>query len=320
MESLVKAGAFDRFADRNLLLFNLDTLLAYSSRLHKQNNSGQVDLFDDYDTSGENQKRMKIELKLPTTVLDHREQLLWERELLGLYLSSHPLEPFEIMLSEQTVPVSELKPELDGKKVSIGGNITDVREIMTKNGQKMAFVKLEDFSGETEIILFPKSYEKTQAVWQRDHIVIINGKINARDKSGNMTTEAKVMVDEAKEITSADAEAYLAIGKKHKLPTAKAVIPKPLEPMLGPGAKAVNDDKTSVGQRVYIRLLSTDNETVLFDLKQTIDKNRGSTEVILVLGEAEAKQAIKLPYGIDKGKDSLSQLQDLVGPDNLVIR
>jgi DNA polymerase-3 subunit alpha len=314
MESLIKAGAFDKFGDRNVLLYNLDTLLAYGSRLQKQNNSGQTDLFGDFEEG--TTQRIKIELQLPTTEIDPREQLIWERELLGLYLSQHPLEPFELMLSEQTIPLNELKPELDGKTINVGGTINDVRAITTKNGQKMAFVKIEDFHGETEIIVFPSSYEKTQSLWQQDKVVIIKGKVNAKDKNGNSSGEVKIMIDSGREITTQDAKNYKPTGKKAPLPKhSKARA----SAMPGPGAKSI-DDGASVDERVYIRLLNTDNQNVLLNLKETIDKHHGSTEVVLVLGSSDAKQAIKLPQGIDSESPGISQLQELVGHDNLVVR
>lgn len=313
MESLIKSGALDQLGDRYSLLYDLDTILAYASRLHKQTASGQTDLFGDYDSDATS--RPKLQLQTPPAQLDDREKLVWERELLGLYLSQHPLDQFKLILSEQTVPLNALRPELDGKTVHIGGTIAEVREIVTRNGQKMAFVKLEDFFGETEIILFPGSYDKTQGLWLRDKIVMIKGKVNAHDRNGNPTGEVKVMVDEAKEITPEDVKAYVPTGKTRPGP-------KPARPVMpGPGARAVNDGNSEpIDQRLYIRLSSTENQDVLLNLKETIDEHRGTTDVVLVLGQAEARQAIKLPHGIDKASPGLTKLKDLVGSDNLVLK
>ena len=93
LESLIKAGALDRFGERHTLLHNLDFIVAHDSRLQKQADSGQTDLFgalveDDSVAS-------RLELQTTGVIIDEREQLKWERELLGLYLSSHPLERFE---------------------------------------------------------------------------------------------------------------------------------------------------------------------------------------------------------------------------------
>jgi DNA polymerase-3 subunit alpha len=308
MESLVKAGAFDRFGDRSTLLHNLDLLLAFASRLQKQASSGQTDLFGASEEVIMDQPR--LELQLPPQPTEMREQLLWERELLGLYLSQHPLELFENILAEQTIPLNELTAQHDGKAVSIGGAVTDVREITTKNGQKMAFVKIEDQFGEIEAILFPSSYQQTVGLWERDRVVLARGKLNAKNRDGNLSDEVKIMIDDAREITSQQASAYQPTGKKRKVPKAKAAAV----------TKKAKSESQPINQKVYIRLSSTNDEKTLLTLKQTIDSYSGDTEVVLVLGESKSKQAIKLPGGIDRAGEALDKLQALVGQDNLVIR
>lgn len=298
MESLIKAGAFDRYGERGTLLHNLDLIMAFTARLQKQASSGQTDLFGSSDGTAASD-RNRLELPVPPTTLDSRQQLQWERELLGLYLSQHPLEAFETMLKERTVPLNSLQADHDGQIVTIGGIITTVRDITTKNGRRMAFVKLEDHFGELEIILFPGSYEQHSALLRQDNIVLIKGKVNARDKNGNSTGEVKVMVEDAKEITIEDAEAYQTTGQTAKKPQAAA---------------------QSLSERVYIRLASSEDEETLLSLKKTIDSHKGDTEVVLVLGQDTSKQAIKLPGGINRAGEGLDQLKELVGTDNLVIR
>lgn len=310
LESLVKAGAFDRFGERHILLHNLDLILAFAARLQKQASTGQVDLFGNDATVIE---RAKLELQVAPAPADQREQLVWERELLGLYLSQHPLEMFKTFLSEQCVPIASIKPAHDGKPVTIGGAITEVREITTKNGQKMAFVKIEDHTGEIEAVLFPGSYQQTVGLWERDRVVLVRGKVSNRGRDGADSDEAKIMVDDAREITSQQATTYQSTGKKPRELKAskKAKVTLP-----GPGAVAAKD---STGQRLYIRLSSEDQQ-MLVSLKETLDTFRGSTEVVLVLGEASSKQAIKLPTGIDKESEGLGQLRALVGNENLVLQ
>jgi DNA polymerase-3 subunit alpha len=316
MESLIKAGAFDNFGDRFTLLHNLDLLVAYGGRMQKQANSGQTDIFgSELDITA---SRPRLELQVPSVTGDSREQLIWERELLGLYLSQHPLELFETILAEQTVPINALREEHDNKSVSVGGTITDVREITTKNGQKMAFVKLEDYHGEIEVILFPNSYQQTVGLWERDRIVLVRGKINARDKAGNSSGEIKIIADDAREITPQQATAYQATGKKAKIPKIRPVTYS--GDSKNKTTKISNNDETPVQERVYIRLENTEDQQTLITLKQTIDIHHGTTEVVLVLGESTGKQAIKLPGGIDANSEGLLKLKELVGADNLVIR
>lgn len=298
MESLIKAGAFDSFGDRLTLLHNLELIMAFTTRLQKQASSGQTDLFGS--KGGATTDQPRLELQTPPSEPDNHTQLQWERELLGLYLTQHPLETFETILSEQTVPLSSLQAGHDGKTVTIGGIITSVRDITTKNGRRMAFVKIEDHFGDLEIVLFPGSYEQTAGLWQPDKVVLIKGKVNTRDKNGNSTGDVKVMVENAKEITTDEARAYTPIGQAVAAPKAAT------EPLSA--------------ERVYIRLASTNDEQALLSLKKTIDSHQGDTEVVLVLGADASKQAIKLPGGINRTGKGLDQLKELVGTDNLVIR
>jgi DNA polymerase III subunit alpha len=316
MESLIKAGAFDMFEKRSTLLYNLDVILAYASRLQKEAISGQTDIFGD--SSESLVKQPSLQLQEPKEEPDAREQLIWERELLGLYLSQHPLEEFSAILEEQAVPIKELKPELDGKSLSIGGVVSDIREITTKNGQKMAFVKIEDMDGETELVLFPNIYGQTAHLWQRDKVVLIKGKVSAKDKAGSLMDEAKLMVNEAREITAEEARSYKPSGKKKAAPKAKneAAVPPGLEAK----GEAVQEEPVKAPERVYIRLQDTKNQDLLMSLKETIDNYQGMTEVVLVLGDAESKQAIKLPNGIDKNSSGVEKLEELVGSSNLVLK
>ena len=318
MESLIKTGAFDRYGERYVLLHNLDLLLAFASRLQRQATSGQTDLFgaavDDLIVAAP-----KLELQALTETIDKRQLLLWERELLGLYLTQHPLEIYEAFLQEQTTPLASLKPEHDNKAVTIGGAVLAAREITTKNGQKMAFVKLEDRSGELEAILFPSAYQQTIGLWELDKVVLIRGKVNARDKDGNRATEVKVMVDDAREVTVEQANAYQPTGKKAKTPRPGKVQTTVLP---GPGARDAREAASTppAPERLYIRLQDSSDQRLLMSLKETIDLHRGNTEVVLVLGDPQSRQAIKLPGGFDRQSAGLGQLQALVGADNLKLQ
>ena len=326
LESLIKAGAFDCFGDRSTLLHNLDTILAYGQRLARERASGQTDLFGNLlgDAAA-----AKPTLKLDTPAAKHNphELLIWERELLGLYLSHHPLEAYSALLSEQTVALNTLKPEFDGKPVTVGGVVTDMREITTKNGQKMAFVKIEDEFGEAELILFPSVYQQTLGLWERDHVVIARGRVNAKDRNGQASEEVKVMVDDGREVTHEQATAYQPTGRKpRELKTGKrkgsalqaAVVAAKAERAAVATATKIQDAPRSA--RVYIRLLKSDDNAMLQSLKTAIDEQRGDSEVVLVLGPDAAKQAVKLPTRMSSDAAALERLQSLVGAANVVLR
>jgi DNA polymerase-3 subunit alpha len=310
LESLMRSGAFDRFGTRNELLHNIETCLAYATRTQKESQSGQADLFGD---AIEIPEHMKPRIRLEKGGVEHSpaEQLKWERELLGLYLSQHPLKAFETYLEELAVGLHELKPEMDGRLTVIGGAITDVREITTKNGQKMAFVKLADMHGETELILFPSVYQQTSGIWERDRVVLSRGKVNARDRqTGELLQDIKILVEEAREITEEQARAYQSTGKRQKVPSSK-----PATAVKKTIATATQKDK-----RVYVRLINSQDEVMLTALKQIMDEFSGPTEVVLVLGDNDSKQIIKLPSGMVPSDDAIGRLRAAVGDEQVVIQ
>jgi DNA polymerase-3 subunit alpha len=318
LESLIKSGALDRYGARRMLLDNLDALLAFAVRVQKDQQSGQADLFGDL--TGEAPAVIRPPLKLAESGAgNQREWLQWERELLGLYLSQHPLEIYKTFLMEQATPIADLQPGHDGKSVNIGGIITDIREITTKNGQKMAFVKIADLQSETELLLFPNSYQRTTGLWEQDKVLLVRGKVNAKDRDGNLAAEVKIMVDDAREITAEQASLYQATGKKLKQPRAKSAAARIVQPTKprDPGAAGM---RSSVPAKVYVRLDNTGDQTLLLNLKQAIDANTGSTDVVLVLGSHDARQAIKLPGGVNPASEALKHLQSLVGSDNVKLQ
>lgn len=308
LESLIKSGAFDDFGERSYLLHNLDVLLAYASRLQKEKASGQTDLFGNVLEAADVSIKVQITLDAPTEVFKQHEQLVWERELLGLYLSQHPLEAYEVFLSEKAIPLNSLKPEHDKKAVTVGGAVQDMREITTKNGQKMAFVRVGDQYAEAELILFPSIYQQTVGIWERDKVVLVRGRVNARDREGSVIQDVKVMVDDAREITPEQAAAYVATGKKPKeLKTGKKTA------ALKTAAPAV----AITEPRLYIRLVSSDDAKLLLSIKEVIDQNIGDTEVVLVIGDEASKQVIRLPSRVAADPAHLATLSELVGAANI---
>lgn len=307
-ESLIKSGAFDEFGDRNYHLHNLDSILAYGSKTQKEALSGQENLFGEMI---EEAVVAKLDLEEPAKKTDEKESLLWERELLGLYLSSHPLDSYDVYLEENTAPIAEITPSMDNKKVTVGGVISTIREITTKNGAKMAFVGLEDKTGELELIVFPSAYGENKEVWVQDNVISATGKINTKDRDGNSTDEIKVLVNEGKIITEEDLEAFSPSGKKKKPPKegksggeqskSSAPTPEPPKP------------------RLFMHVKSPEDQENLLALKKILNKFPGSRDAILVLG-VEKKSAIRLPFGVSEDEALKDEIANLLSPDCVAVR
>jgi len=305
VESLIKAGAFDRFEERGTLLHNIDSIVGFAAKKQKELASGQTDLFGN---KIEDKKSFGPQLVLTKGDGGYNlhDYLQWERELLGLYLLQHPLESYKNLFEEQTLALTELTQSMDGKRVTIGGAVETTRTITTKNGQAMAFVKLSSLDGDVELILFPSVLQQTIDLWNADAIIIAKGKVSAKDKDGNMTSDIKVIVDEARQVTLEQATAYQPTGKKVKAPQSKPKVTQQIT-----AAK-------SAPNRTYIRLLTTADKEKLQQLKQLVDATEiGADEVVLIVGSGEDKQAIRLPNRVTATAELTQGLVALFGADNV---
>jgi DNA polymerase-3 subunit alpha len=305
-ESLAKTGAFDRFADRGALLDSLDIVLASGSKLHKDKLKGQTDLFGNETSAG----NTALEVNIPKNSQQYSEHdyLQWERDLLGLYLSKHPLESYDALLAEQTVPLSEITKEADGKSATVGGIIGTIRQITTKNGQAMAFVKLEDVVGdERELVVFPSVFKDSAETWQTQKVIIAKGRISTSDRNGLQLDEPKILVESVQLVSLADAQNYSSKGKKPKIMDSPVRAKKNL---------ATTQPKVNLpSKRLYIRLSDASDNAMLQKLKTILDGSLGDSEAVLVLGTD--KQVIKLPQLVLASDELVGQLKTLLGSDKV---
>jgi DNA polymerase III subunit alpha len=194
LESLIKAGAFDNMQERNLLLFNMEKLLEIARETQKTKNNGQKGLFDMF--SGDQKITPKFQLS-PAPPAKDAEKLAWEKELLGLFVTSHPLNGYKKILEEKTSQLSKVKNGAKNKQVKVGGIIASMKKIITKTGRPMLFINLEDLSDKIEVVVFPNTLERNPEIFQENKIVFISGKTDNRDGS------IKIICDSAEEILEA---------------------------------------------------------------------------------------------------------------------
>jgi DNA polymerase-3 subunit alpha len=189
MEALIKAGAFDQFEERNKLLQNLEKMLEIARENNKNGNTNQIGLF------ASSNVKVNHTIKLDDApAASSFEKLGWEKELLGLYVSSHPLNSFKRLLEAKTTPISKLDANLVNQKKVFGGLISSAKKIITKTGKPMLFLKLEDLTGKTEVVVFPFLLEKNPAALQENKIVFVAGRVD--DRQG----EIKIIADDIQEI------------------------------------------------------------------------------------------------------------------------
>ena len=340
-ESLIKSGAFDDMGDRSDLLFNLDSITSFASKLQKEAASGQTNLFGMLGGDDAASVQSTLHLQKAPVKHDDKERLMWERELLGLYISAHPLDRYETYLSEQTQPLTQLVPEYDSRMMTVGGIISTVRTIVTKSGSKMAFVGIEDKFGEGEIIVFPNLYEKVGAKLVQDAVIRVSGKNSARDRDGNLGNESKLIADDIIAITDNDINGYESTGRKMDAPKISSAVKKERREAYrnqknGASPKsAVKNDATKPqpkthsapvnvapeipASKLFVYIKDPNDHSRLVKMKSVCGENAGTTDVVLVLGEKE-KSAMRLPFKVDANDNLLSQLKNTLGEECVVLK
>ncbi|MBL7141823.1 DNA polymerase III subunit alpha [Patescibacteria group bacterium] len=191
LESLIKSGSLNHFGERNQLLGNIETLLEFARKKQKEKKNGQTTLFGILPISG----RLSLKLKKYPPA-EHQQKLLWEKELLGLFILEHPLKAYEEVLKKYIQPIGQLKNiSQTNSRTKIIGLIAKIKRIITSSKETMLFAKIADSSGEIEAIIFPRIFKLTPELWQENKIVSITGRLSDKDDV------PKIIAEGVKEVT-----------------------------------------------------------------------------------------------------------------------
>lgn len=174
LEALIMTGALDRFVERGQMYNNLDNLLAYNREHVAGKEANQDSLFAGFDTSID--QLVLVDAPEATT----EQKLLWEKELLGVYVSGHPLDAFAEEVKKRP-SISDTKKSFKGVTVITTGLVETVKELLTKKGERMAFIKIADQTDSIETVAFPETYQQQRALLQPGQCLAIKGTFNVRN-------------------------------------------------------------------------------------------------------------------------------------------
>lgn len=195
LEALIKCGAMDSFGyDRGLLVANVEGMLNFVHDRHEKKVTKQNSLF-----SG-SQIDVHSHIKLassPNATAD--EKLIWEKELLGLYVTSHPFAFYQKLMEKVLTPITDLSGQPRKTWVVVGGVIDSTKKKITRAGAAMMFVNIQDVTGGLELLVFPKTYEKTKDVWVEGRTVCVVG------RTGDEEGDEKLFVEKAYVLTKENA-------------------------------------------------------------------------------------------------------------------
>jgi DNA polymerase-3 subunit alpha len=186
MESLIKAGVMDSLGKRGTLLNSIERILSLAQREQKLRETGQSTMFDLF---GDTAPVPLPELDLTPADTSDREKAFWEKELMGVSFSEKPFSPVFSGKNPDTKFIDEIDEELDGQAVVMAGRIITARYLLTKDGRSFASSILEDFSGQIEVMVWPKVYAETEELWQEGNEIVVQGKVRVRDEQAQISCD-----------------------------------------------------------------------------------------------------------------------------------
>ena len=193
MESLIKAGSFDTIEERGKLLLNLEKLLDFARDSQRKKANGDGSLFTMFSKNTKKPGLASLRLNNPESPASKNEKIIWEKELLGMFVSSHPMEGIQGKI-KNILRIEEIQPEMTGRIIKIAGVISKIQKITTKSGNPMLFLEIEDLSAKIEALVFPNVLEQNPFLFQENKILEIKGRVS--DKDGT----PKIICEKAREI------------------------------------------------------------------------------------------------------------------------
>ena len=303
MEGMIKAGAFDSIEERNKLLSNLERILIFAKERQQAKNNGQVSLFG-ADSSDENSIN-KLQL-INAEPAKKEDTMAWEKELLGLYVSDHPLKEYSVYLRNNAKSIRNLTAEDVNQIITVGGIITKIHKIVTRAGQSMVFATLEDLTDKIEILVFPKLLESNSEIWAEGNIVFIKGKVSDKDGVFKLLGEniRKIDLEEAKKDQTGK-------GNNNNLENDNSYYQESNN--FTGGAGIIRDSVKK--QKIEITIPSSNNSKVLLQKLSDLLKSvpAGNCEVYLLLNLPDGSfKKIKTSRDIEYGKGVLKEIRNIM--------
>ena len=300
LESLIKAGAFDGFGERGMLLANIDSILRAHKQVQQDAQTQQGNLFD----------------LAPSLVMQHvtlhnappatrTERLGWEKELLGIYITEHPFVSFAERLNTFIVQLPDIAGKPDGTFVKVGGVIEVVHTITTKKGDQMAFVRFEDGVGDCEVVFFPQLFAEYKPFLEEGTLCVVSGKVSQREgQAKSILANSLVRFTED---TFGEVERMLKNGvwvdeAAHQTARQEAVQQQDME-----------------GPAIVISLDKAPSEKQIVGLRSIFTSRSGDVPVQFSIDAGGGRKWIKTEYAILPTDAVLEAIGDIIGADRVQV-
>ncbi len=315
LEALAMSGALDDLGERAELLYNMERILAYAANFQKNKNAGQNSLFgesDEIDTAD-----IKMEKTKPA---DKKQRLSWERELLGMYVSEHPLSgASHIFEPYRNKKMNEITSDIEGEFVRIAGIITNLQKILTRSNQKMVFAKMEDLQASVEVLVFPKLLDSNSDIWQTDKILAVDGFVSFKDGAPKILAEAAYELHEKSVVPDFIPKAKKRRGfdnwkdKKNGNEGDNKQMPDNM-PLQNKSVKTYKAPESLV-----VEIPKDSNKHILLDIKEVLESHPGEAKVLLKVPEngSGTFKEITIKHKTEISPVLLRKLKELVGKEKV---
>lgn len=309
LESLIKSGAMDSFGERGELLANTEKLLNYNKELVKIRESKQSSLFADLPSTAS----LGRAVLTPAAPAEQNEKLIWEKELLGLYVSEHPYNMFRPYLVNYSVPLIKLAQHKGSERVITAGIVSTVKKIMTRKGESMLFVKIEDATNTVEFLIFPRLYKETINIWVEGQAVIVDGKVSEKDREIKVLVNRAVVLDPLTPQKSIDDFKRILMEAGPVKPSYRnhysnsASNTNKSTSVSTPAAVAVPKNPLRI---IFLKDLTA---TDLLGLKEIFSSYPGVDEVYFKITEEGKAKIIKTAFRVENNEELITKLQKKFG-------
>lgn len=295
LDALIKSGALDSFDRRSQLIGNMGQLLQFNRQLRKDKEQNQVSMFDFAPEIVDEKLALQKVDDISTSQI-----LSWERELLGIYVSQHPASLFTPEMERVATAASELPNMMEDSMATVMGVVAEVKSIITKKSQKpMAFVRIEDTTGSTEIVVFPRTYIQYRDILEAGSYLIIQGKVSVRERGDGI--EHSILADKILRFTDRDIPSLSAQLAQGSLPD------------------SFDDEgeEEEMEEGVAIIIDGKPDHEMIARLREIFTAAPGSDRVFLHVKSGEHLRKVATEYSITRSPKIIQQIASLVGSENV---
>lgn len=322
VENLIKGGAFDSVeGNKRQLLEILEQCLEQGNEIRRSKTSAQISLFDFAEETGLTSRYAAIPLPdMPE--FNSQELLAMEKQILGLYVSGHPLDDYKKVIGEKTsATLVELTEEQDQQRVVLGGMITNFKINTTKRGETMATCQFEDLTGSIDVLVFPKTFIRYRQMIQKDAIVLIKGRYLAQEDN------PKVSADEILPLPS-DAQwtAQGAKGQPQEIIMSETAYGDHIQSAVPPQTPApevlsLQELAKKQKKQLFLRLVGEHSTPQMQQkLKQILRQHSGPMPVYFYFSTEKRMVLAEYNYWVNTNIDLIMALSQLLGAENISVK